>query len=92
MLPGVAKAEAGGIGICPGLPSRNKVCRIEARLARPGLCSPGGSHTPHLNFIPCDMEMGIRVFLNSSRFQSKFTLARDKRGVAVSYFQNKRRP
>lgn len=31
-----------------------------------------------------DLEMGICVFLNSSKFQSKFTPARDKRGCGSS--------
>lgn len=56
---------------------------MEARLARPRLGSPGGSHTRHWE-PHCDLEMGICVFPNSSMFQSKFTPDRDKRGCGGS--------
>ena len=88
--PVLAKPGLEEQGPAQGCYSQAKGCKMEARLARPRLGSPRGSHTRHWE-PHCNLEMGICVFPNSSMFQSKFTPDTDKRGCGGSLHSKRNR-
>lgn len=93
MLPVLAKAWAGRVGICQDVTVRPRVVIWRSGWPGPGSAAQESPIYHTWNLFPCNTEMGICVFPNSSLFQCKFTLARHKRGCGGSLHskRNKRK-